>query len=107
MRCLSLSVVLLGALTLGSLRPGCLARAEDPPPLELLPKDRPIPAVIDHYINQQIAEQGVTPAPLADDATLLRRLTLDLNWPHSHRGRICRIRGLDSQGSRVERMGFA
>jgi hypothetical protein len=49
------------------------------PASDLLPKDRPIPSVIDHYINLQITEQGVKPAPLADDATLLRRLTLDLN----------------------------
>jgi len=79
MRCLSLSVLLLGALILGSLRPGSLARAEEESPVALLPKDRPMAAVIDHYIHQPIAEQGVTPAPLADDATLLPRLTLDLN----------------------------
>jgi hypothetical protein len=52
--------------------------AEDTTP-ELLPADRPIPSVIDHYINRELREQEIPPAPLADDATLLRRLTLDLN----------------------------
>src|SRR5262249_16006469 len=34
--------------------------------------------VIDRYIDAAIAEAGVTPAVQADDATLVRRLTLDL-----------------------------
>jgi hypothetical protein len=37
-----------------------------------------IPQVIDRYIDAAIAEAGVTPAEQADDATLVRRLTLDL-----------------------------
>src|SRR5262245_27395813 len=37
-----------------------------------------IPQVIDRYIDAAIAEAGVTPAGQADDATLIRRLTLDL-----------------------------
>jgi hypothetical protein len=45
---------------------------------ELLPADKPIPQVIDRYIDAAIAEAGVTPAGQADDATLIRRLTLDL-----------------------------
>ncbi|MFO0879818.1 MAG: DUF1549 domain-containing protein [Gemmataceae bacterium] len=45
---------------------------------ELLPPGRPIPEVVDHYIEQAWKEQNLIPAPLADDATLLRRLTLDL-----------------------------
>jgi hypothetical protein len=36
------------------------------------------PAVIDKYLDAAIADAGVTPAGLADDATLVRRLTLDL-----------------------------
>ena len=45
---------------------------------ELLPPDRPIPDVIDHYIGLKLKQASVTPAPQADDATLVRRLTLDL-----------------------------
>src|SRR6476661_6938299 len=45
---------------------------------DLLPPDRPAPAVIDHYIEALLKTDGVTPAPPADDATLIRRLTLDL-----------------------------
>jgi Protein of unknown function (DUF1549)/Protein of unknown function (DUF1553) len=42
------------------------------------PVDRPIEAAIDHYIDAKLAEEKAKPAPLADDATLLRRLMLDL-----------------------------
>jgi hypothetical protein len=45
---------------------------------DLLPPDRPIAQVVDHYIDGQLAEQKIKPAAQADDATLLRRLTLDL-----------------------------
>ncbi len=44
----------------------------------LLPPDKPIPEVVDFYIDAQLKEENVTPAPPADDANLLRRLTLDL-----------------------------
>ena len=40
--------------------------------------DRPIEAVIDQSIDEPIAAANVAPAPQADDATLIRRLTLDL-----------------------------
>ena len=45
--------------------------------------DMPVPRhviapFIDHHIDAAIAEAGVTPAAQADDATLIRRLTLDL-----------------------------
>src|SRR5205823_3657376 len=33
---------------------------------------------IDHFIDAKLTEQGITPAAQADDATLIRRLTLDL-----------------------------
>src|SRR5947208_3103487 len=49
------------------------ARADD-----LLAPDRPIPAVIDHYVDALLKADGVLPAPAADDATLVRRLTLAL-----------------------------
>jgi hypothetical protein len=45
---------------------------DTPPPRFVLP------ALIDHYIDAAITEAGVTPAAQADDATILRRLTLDL-----------------------------
>ena len=37
-----------------------------------------IAPLIDHYIDAAITEAGITPAEQADDATLIRRLTLDL-----------------------------
>ena len=40
--------------------------------------DRPIPEVVDHYIDELQHREEVQPGPTADDATLLRRLTLDL-----------------------------
>jgi hypothetical protein len=45
---------------------------------DLLPPDRPAEQVIDHYIDELIKRESVTPAAQADDATLVRRLTLDL-----------------------------
>jgi hypothetical protein len=44
-----------------------------------LPADRPIEQAIDHYIDVQLKAEKVIPAPAADDAAILRRLTLDLN----------------------------
>lgn len=49
------------------------------PSAELLPADRPLAAVIDHYIDAALKRESVTAARPADDATLIRRLTLDLN----------------------------
>jgi hypothetical protein len=45
----------------------------------LLPPDRPMALVVDHYIDAALAEAKVRATPAADDATLLRRLTLDLS----------------------------
>lgn len=45
---------------------------------DLLPADRPIAEAIDHYIDAHLAEVNVTPAPLASDGNVLRRLMLDL-----------------------------
>ncbi|HEY8502966.1 MAG TPA: DUF1549 domain-containing protein, partial [Gemmataceae bacterium] len=45
---------------------------------ELLPPDRPVEQAIDHYIDERLKAENVAPAPQADDATLARRLTLDL-----------------------------
>ena len=52
---------------------GLLGNAE-----ELLPPDRPIAEVIDYYLDAKLAADEVTPVPQANDATLFRRLTLDL-----------------------------
>ena len=51
-------------------------RADEPP--ALLPPTQPIEQVVDHYIDQKLKEDNVRPAGPADDATLVRRLTLDL-----------------------------
>jgi Protein of unknown function (DUF1549)/Protein of unknown function (DUF1553) len=45
---------------------------------DLLPATLPIHEVVDTYVDALLKEQKVDPAPLADEATLLRRLTLDL-----------------------------
>src|SRR5262249_50296560 len=45
---------------------------------ELLPASKPIEEVVDHYIDTRLRQESVTPAPQADDANLVRRLTLDL-----------------------------
>ncbi len=50
-----------------------LTRAAD-----LLPPDRPIEAVIDHYIDARLALSKSKAVEQADDYTLIRRLTLDL-----------------------------
>jgi hypothetical protein len=45
---------------------------------ELLPPGKPIEEVVDHYVEARLRQEGVTPAPQAEDANLVRRLTLDL-----------------------------
>jgi hypothetical protein len=45
---------------------------------DLPPAGQPMEQVIDQLIDAAIADAGVTPAVQADDATLIRRLTLDL-----------------------------
>ncbi len=66
----------IARLTLAGLLLLCfapLAKAD-----ELLGPDRELPEVIDHYVNTKLAKRNISPAPLADDATLLRRTLLDL-----------------------------
>lgn len=46
---------------------------------KLLPADRSIEQAVDHYIDAKLRAEGITPAPPADDAAILRRLALDLN----------------------------
>lgn len=48
------------------------------PAAEIFPTDKPIEAAIDYYVDQLMKADGITPAGQADDATLIRRLTLDL-----------------------------
>ena len=45
---------------------------------ELPPANLPIPQVIDMLVDAKLLEENVTPAPQADDLTIVRRLTLDL-----------------------------
>jgi len=45
---------------------------------DLLPSDREISEVVDHYINQKLEKAEAQPAPLASDLVILRRTTLDL-----------------------------
>jgi len=62
--------LLVIALILGSTHS---AQAQD-----LLPPDRPIGEVIDHYIDAKLVQAKVQPAPPAPDTTVVRRLYLDL-----------------------------
>jgi Protein of unknown function (DUF1549)/Protein of unknown function (DUF1553) len=48
------------------------------PAADLLAADRPIGEAIDHYLDQALAKERAKPAPAADDATIVRRLMLDL-----------------------------
>jgi hypothetical protein len=68
MRTLRLAVPLAAVLLAGR-----MADAGAPPAA-----GRPVEDAIDHVIDERLREEGVTPAPPADDATLIRRLTLDL-----------------------------
>lgn len=45
---------------------------------DLLPPQTPVAEAVDHYIGQRLKENKIKPAPLADDAAFLRRVTLDL-----------------------------
>lgn len=56
-----------------------LSTANFCPAADLLPPKTAIADAIDHYIDAELKAQTLTPASPADDATLLRRLTLDLN----------------------------
>ena len=65
---LALSLVLVGTSW-------SLAQSSVP----LVPADRPIERAIDHYIDVRLKEEKTIPSPPAEDAAILRRLTLDLN----------------------------
>jgi hypothetical protein len=51
-----------------------LLRADD-----LLSPEKSVEEAIDHYIGAKLQSKSITPAPLADDANLLRRTLLDLH----------------------------
>ena len=79
---------------------GPAARAGD-----LLPPDRPVEEVVDHYLEERLAAEGLGPAPPADDATLIRRLTLDLNGQVLIRAKepdVTRPTQVELPGSRLE-----
>src|ERR687898_34855 len=59
--------------------PALLLAACAAPAADILPPDRPTPEVIDHYVDARLKAAGIAPATQADDYTLVRRLTLDLN----------------------------
>ncbi len=65
-----LPLPILAVLLLAGVRPVVAA--------DLLPPTTPLEQVVDHCIDANLEEAGVTAAPAADDATLVRRLTLDL-----------------------------
>jgi hypothetical protein len=69
MRRLHLGLAVIAALGLSG-----LAAGSD----ELLPDDRAIEEVVDAYLEARLDGGKVQPAGTADDATLIRRLTLDL-----------------------------
>lgn len=52
--------------------------AATPPPPDWTGEEAVIAAKIDEITGQHWRDKGVTPSPLADDATFLRRVTLDL-----------------------------
>src|SRR5260370_42155764 len=74
---------------------------------ELLPAVKPVEQAIDHYIDVGLTSNDLKAAQQADDATILRRVTLDLN------GRVPTVAALreyladkspDKRASLVERL---
>ncbi|MGH7173564.1 MAG: DUF1549 domain-containing protein [Gemmataceae bacterium] len=63
--------LLLALLALGIVP--SLSRADN-----LLPPTLPLEQVVDHYLDARLKEASIAPAPSADDANFIRRLTLDL-----------------------------
>lgn len=45
---------------------------------DLLPEERSIDEVVDHYISERLKQEKIEAAPSANDANVLRRTTLDL-----------------------------
>lgn len=57
---------------------GAISAAPLLPADDLAAPDRPIEEVVDQYIDAALATSSITPAPPADDANFIRRVTLDL-----------------------------
>lgn len=55
-----------------------LAGAASLPAADLLSPDTPIEQAIDHYLSARLAAEQITPVEQVPEATLIRRLTLDL-----------------------------
>lgn len=57
-----------------------VTQAQETPAIAEKPQDdvAAVAALIDRQINQRLAEEGIEPAPLADDAEFLRRVYLDV-----------------------------
>lgn len=55
-----------------------IVSATAPQAAELLPAEQPVETVIDHYVDGLLAKDKISAAKQADDATFIRRLTLDL-----------------------------
>ncbi len=68
-------LVVLALLGLG----WCAAAVLAEETAKLLPANTPMAEVIDHYVDAALREAKTKAVPAADDATLIRRLTLDLN----------------------------
>jgi hypothetical protein len=66
------------AVSIATLLFAALVVAYDATADDLLPPETSVEAAIDHYIDAKLQAAGVSAAPPADDATLLRRTTLDL-----------------------------
>src|SRR3954452_21536450 len=77
MRILSRSLAVVAVLMAARL-PGAMAMAIADEAEGWPVADRPIAEVVDQYVDAKLARAGVKAAPEADDATLVRRLTLDL-----------------------------
>src|SRR6267154_2241843 len=75
MRCARLWLVGLGVLAAAAA--SLPARAGDPPRTPALSAGK-LAERIDELIDAKLKAQGVTPAPAADDAEFLRRLSLDV-----------------------------
>lgn len=58
--------------------PALIACAGRSPADELAPKNLSVAEAIDHYVDARLSRDSVKPAPTAADATLVRRLMLDL-----------------------------
>ncbi len=57
---------------------------------------------IDELINLRLSEQGITPEPICDDATFLRRVTLDLTGRNPTSGEVVTFLNSTNENKRAE-----